>query len=104
MRDMYAVAATRWVADGRTAHYVIVPSHDSAIVDAWFRLGFGQQQAHAIRDVPTDDPVTKVTVRRARRDDIDVLARLELALPEHQGLSPVFSAGTVPTYDEARAD
>jgi GNAT superfamily N-acetyltransferase len=104
MRDMYAVAATRWVADGRTAHYVIVPSHDSAIVDAWFRLGFGQQQAHAIRDVPTEEPVTKVTVRRARRDDIDVLARLELTLPEHQGLSPVFSAGTVPTYDEAQAD
>jgi ribosomal protein S18 acetylase RimI-like enzyme len=104
MRDMYAVAATRWVADERTAHYVIVPSHDPAIVDAWFRLGFGQQQAHGIRDLPTGEPAAKVTVRRARRDDIDALARLELALPDHQGLAPVFSAGTVPTYEETRAE
>ncbi len=104
MRDMYAVAAARWVADGRTTHYVIVPSHESAIVDAWFRLGFGQQHAHAIRDVPTEEPIIKVTVRRARRDDIDVLARLDLVLPEHQGLSPVFAAGTVPAYEETRAE
>ena len=28
--------------------------------------------------------------------------KLDLALPEHQGLAPVFSAGTVPTYQQAR--
>lgn len=103
-RDLYQVAAARWVDEGRTAQYVVVPSHDEALLDAWYRLGFGQQQAHAVRDVPTEEPQSKVAVRRARRDDIDVLARLELALPEHQGRSPVFSAGTLPTYEEARAD
>jgi GNAT superfamily N-acetyltransferase len=106
MRDLYAVAAARWVAEGRTAHYVLVPAHDAGLVDAWFRLGFGQQHAHGIRDVPQEEPKppSAVTVRRARRGDIDLLARLDLALPEHQGLSPAFSAGTLPTYDEARAD
>ena len=103
-RDLYAFAATKWVADGLTAHFVIVPSHDEALLDAWYRLGFGQQQALAIREVPTEEPKSTVTVRRAERGDIDVLARLELALPEHQGRSPVFSAGTLPTYEQARAE
>src|SRR5206468_11846391 len=26
-RDLYAAAAAGWVAEGRTAHYVVVPSH-----------------------------------------------------------------------------
>ena len=103
-RDLYGFAAAKWVEDGLSAHYVIVPSYDEALLDAWYRLGFGQQQAHAIREVPGEEPTAAVTVRRAKRDDIDVLARLELALPEHQGRSPVFSAGTLPTYEEARAD
>jgi GNAT superfamily N-acetyltransferase len=45
-----------------------------------------------------------LTVRRAGRGDIPVLAELELVLPQHQGASPVFAAGEVPTLDEALAD
>jgi len=106
MRDLYGLAAARWVDDGWTAHYVVTPTHDPALLDAWFRLGFGQQHAHGLRDIPTTppQPPDSITIRPARRDDIDALTRLELALPEHQGRSPVFSAGQVPTYDEARAE
>ena len=104
MRDLYALAATRWVDEGRTAHYVLTPAHDPDVLDAWYRLGFGQQHAHGIRPVPATAPTRPpaVRIRAPRRDDIDVLAKLDLALPEHQGLAPVFSAGTVPTYQEAR--
>ncbi|TDD58801.1 GNAT family N-acetyltransferase [Kribbella antibiotica] len=101
IRDLYGAAATRWVDDGRIAHYTLVPD-DPALLDAWFRLAFGSQQAHAIRPVP-ESPIpapTGLTIRHAVRDDIPVLAQLELALPQHQGLSPVFSAGTVPTLPE----
>ncbi len=105
MRDLYGAAAAPWVDEGRTAHYVVVPAHDAALVDAWFRLGFGQQHAHAIHPVPTQPPVQPaLTIRKSRRDDIDVLARLDLALPEHQGLSPVFSAGEVPTLEQAKQE
>src|SRR5919198_74044 len=52
VRDLYAAAATRWVDEGRARHYTLVPATDAALVDAWFRLGFGQQQAHGIREVP----------------------------------------------------
>ena len=34
----------------------------------------------------------RLVLRLARPEDVDALARLDLALPEHQALSPVFSA------------
>jgi GNAT superfamily N-acetyltransferase len=106
MRDLYAHAAASWVAAGRDVHYVLVPAYDAALVDAWFRLGFGQQHVHAVRElepVPTGVP-ERVVVRSARREDIPVLAQLDVELPQHQGLAPTFSAGRVPAYDEAVAD
>lgn len=106
MRELYAVAATRWVEQGRIAQYVVVPATDDELVRAWFRLGFGQQHAQAIRSVPDapPPPPSRVSVRRAVRADIPTLARLELELPRHQGLAPTFSAGTVGRYDETVAE
>jgi GNAT superfamily N-acetyltransferase len=106
-RDLYAVAATAWVADGHDVHYALVPAHDAALVDAWFRLGFGQQHVHALRELPTQPstPPASVLVRAAERRDIPVLGRLDLVLPEHQGLAPTFSSGgPLPTLAEAIAD
>jgi GNAT superfamily N-acetyltransferase len=104
VRDLYGFAAAGWVADGRTAHYAIVPATDPALVDAWFRVGFGQQHVHAIREVPPSsdrrEPPPTVRIRRAARGDIPVLARLELVLPEHQVASPVFSLVQPPPYEE----
>jgi GNAT superfamily N-acetyltransferase len=107
MRDLYAAAAARWVAEGRTAQYVLVPATDHDLVRAWSRLGFGQQHAHGIREVPTGPapaPPPGITIRRPRREDIPVLARLDLELPNHQGLAPTFSAGHASSYDEAVAE
>jgi GNAT superfamily N-acetyltransferase len=105
IRDLYGAAATKWVADGKTAQYVLVPD-DAELVDAWFRLGFGSQHAHAVRPVPAEPLAARpgLAVRRAGRGDIAVLAELDLVLPQHQGLAPVFSAGEVPTLEEALAD
>jgi len=50
IRDLYAVAAAPWFDHGNRRHYVLVPGHDSALIDAWFRLGFGHQQGHGIRE------------------------------------------------------
>ena len=105
IRDLYGAAAATWVADGRTAHYVLAPD-DAELIDAWFRLGFGSQHAHAIQPAPDTPfrPPSDLVVRRAVRDDVAVLAELDLALPRHQAQSPVFSAGEVPTLQEALAD
>ena len=106
MRELYALAAARWVDEGRRAHYVLVPAHDGALLRAWYRLGFGQQHAHGIRAVPHEPTPHSpgVTVRRAAPADIPVLARLDVELPAHQRRSPVFSAAPVPTLEECAAD
>jgi len=104
-RDLYAAAAARWHDEGRTAHYVLAPASDKALVDAWFRLGFGLQHAHGIREpARTGQRSGPVVVRRAERADIPQLARLDLELPLHQGRSPVFSAGHLGSYEEALAE
>ena len=106
VRDLYAAAGQEWVERELSAHYVLVPAHDSALVDAWFRLGFGLQHVHGICELP-DQPSTPPahpTIRAARREDIPVLAELDLALPAHQATAPTWSAGEVPTLEEAVAD
>lgn len=102
VRDMYAVAAARWVEDGRPAHYALVPSYDTALVDAFFRLAFGMQHVHGVREPITEfaDP----TVRRARHDDVPALADLDLVLLDHQAVSPVYASGVRFTREEALAD
>lgn len=105
-RELYAAAATRWVDEGRTAHYVLVPSDDEDLVRAWFRLGFGHQHTHAVRSLPerVSTPRAGLRVRSAEREDIPVLARLDLELPAHQGLAPTFSAGALGSYEESVAE
>ena len=108
VRDLYATAAERWVADGLALHYAMVPASDRALVDAWFRLGFGHQQVYAIRETPPATERTEappgLVVRLARLEDLDALARLDVALPAHQALSPVFSRRALPTVEDARAE
>jgi ribosomal protein S18 acetylase RimI-like enzyme len=94
VRDLYEFASGRWVDEGRTRHYVYVPSSDLALVDAWFRLGFGAQHAFAIREL-VDEPasaVPGVVVREAEERDVDEMVAIGPELGRHQSLSPVFAA------------
>jgi GNAT superfamily N-acetyltransferase len=105
IRDLYAYAAERWVADGRTAHYALVPATDPALVDAWFRLGFGQQHVHALREADAGLANAGLpAVRLAASGDIDALAELEALLPEHQSRAPVFSTVPGSSLAELRAE
>jgi GNAT superfamily N-acetyltransferase len=106
VRDLYGAAAAAWVAEGKTSHYAVVPATDPELVDAWFRLGFGHQHVNAIGEPLDEAPVLSegIVVRRARREDIEVLVRLELSLNEHQVLSPVFSGVGPPPFDETLAE
>jgi ribosomal protein S18 acetylase RimI-like enzyme len=104
-RELYAAAAARWVEDGRTRHYVLLPASDAALVDAWFRLGFGQQQAHAIREVPAHAELhvpEGIEIRRPTADEIEALIEVDLALPRHQRSSPVFSDRPLPSEQDVR--
>jgi GNAT superfamily N-acetyltransferase len=106
VRELYAVAAAGWVAEGRTNQHILVPATDTGLVDAWFSLDFGQQHVHAIREIPPAGfgvvPRSELLVRRPTRDDLDALTDLELVLPTHMRGSPTFSTLTVPDWTEAR--
>jgi GNAT superfamily N-acetyltransferase len=88
VRDLYAVAAERWVDEGRTRHYCLVPALDHQ-VEPWFRLGFGAQQAHGIKEVGRAD--WPVGTRRAGPGDVEALLGLVPLISEHQSLAPTFS-------------
>jgi ribosomal protein S18 acetylase RimI-like enzyme len=104
VRDLYAAASARWVEEGRTRHYALVPATDGALVEAWFRLGFGQQQAHAVREV--DDVPWPDGVRRAEPRDVDALVELSPLLGDYQRGAPVFSgvAAVEEDVDELREE
>jgi predicted N-acetyltransferase YhbS len=89
VRDLYAAAARRWVADGRKAHYAVVPATDPELVDAWFRLGFGHQHAYGIRELPNVE--WPAGVRELEERDFDDVIALEPQLQDHQRETPVFS-------------
>lgn len=95
-RDLYAAAAPHWLARGCFAHYAEVLADDPASIDAWFRLGFGQQHAYAICPLEAEnlpnlpfDPT--IIIRRASMDDVETLTELRGILSRHLGRRPVYS-------------
>jgi GNAT superfamily N-acetyltransferase len=107
VRDLYAFAAARWVDEGRTRHYGLVPAGDRDLVDAWFRLSFGVQHVYGLRAVPAVTAVglpAPYTIRPPGPQDVDGLIDVELALPEHQLGSPVFTSIAVPGREELRRE
>jgi ribosomal protein S18 acetylase RimI-like enzyme len=107
VRDLYAAAAGAWVDEGRTGHYALVPAADGALVDAWFRLGFGGQHAHGIQEVPPQNAVDVprgFEIRHPSADEIDELIDVDLALPTHQARAPVFSRRPLPSREESRRE
>jgi ribosomal protein S18 acetylase RimI-like enzyme len=91
IRDLYAVAAQRWVDEGRTRQYVLVPASDVPLLDAWNRLSFGTQHAHGIREIP--EVPWPEGVRLAEEADVDALVDLSPLLVDHQARGPVFGIG-----------
>src|SRR2546421_11339020 len=52
VRDLYGLAAQRWVDEGRPRHYVQVPVSEPGLLDAWSRICFGRQHASGVTEVP----------------------------------------------------
>ena len=105
VRDLYAAAAHRWVEDGATRHFVFVPFHATALIDAWFRLCFGASAALAIRETTPEEPVDgEVEIRRGTRDDFPETARLDLEMSRSMQPSPSFSGLELQPYEEVLAE
>jgi GNAT superfamily N-acetyltransferase len=105
VRDLYAALAARWIAAGATRHLALVPASDDALADAWLRLAFGVQYVWAVRETAVMKPINAgVRIRPGTPDDLDLVARLDRSLYDHQAQSPSFSGLAVPTDEEFRAE
>ena len=94
LRDLYAAASRAWVdEDDRPRHYAVVPATDQALVEAWFRVGFGQQHAHGIQAVP--ERRWPEGVRLGTAADVEALLDLDPLISDHQAQAPVFARGLV---------
>ena len=88
VRDLYSIASQRWVDEGRTRHYALVPALDDQ-TGAWFRLSFGAQQAHGITAV--EARAWPPDTRHADRDDLEAMIALAPLVSDHHEVAPVFS-------------
>jgi predicted N-acetyltransferase YhbS len=107
IRDLYAAAAQRWVDEGHTKHAVFVPSSDSELVDAWFRLGFGGSATLALRETAAvvDEAFEAVVeIRRGTADDFGEAARLERELSRAMQPAPSFSEIPLQSLEEIEAE
>jgi GNAT superfamily N-acetyltransferase len=103
LRDLYGAAAAAWVERGWVRQYAMAPAHDPALLDAWSRVGFGQQHAHGVMEVPT--AAWPEGTRLAAAEDVDALLALTPLLAEHQAASPTFAPAPPPQGpEELRAE
>jgi hypothetical protein len=95
-RDLYAAAAPAWLARGCFDHYAMLPAADEAGLAAWFALSFGQEQAHALRDLSlaaydADIAPGDVIFRRASPGDRTALSNLSSLIARHQAQAPTWA-------------
>lgn len=99
-KELYAAAAPAWLALGCFSHYVHVMTAGvdwaRALLDVWYALSFGQQQAYGLRPLqPEDgrepDPHPGFSVRRAIPADREAFASMALLNATYQAQSPVWA-------------
>jgi len=98
-RELYAVFANEMVNNGSFHHYVMVPSGDASMLNAWFCSGFAYEQVHGIRDISEGiEPYhihPDLQIRLATKDDEQDIRALATVIMEHQAKSPVFAPGFI---------
>ena len=90
---IYAVAGEVWLAMGLATHAMVVPSLDRAVSDRLVDLGFGREEAYAVRSLADRGgalPDHAVEVERAGLDRLDAVVRLGDLVARHHEQSPVF--------------
>jgi GNAT superfamily N-acetyltransferase len=104
IRAAYAVQAAGWVPTGARTHTAMVNVSDMARHDALVDLGFGHEQAYALRtlDDPTPAP-DGVEVRPGTPADLDAVVALAPVIGRHQMQSPVFSRVGPSFFDQLEA-
>jgi GNAT superfamily N-acetyltransferase len=104
IRDLYAAWSLHFVRRGFFRQYVHAPADDPGLMAAWVRTGFGQMQAHALRnlDLPHAEPPPGVTIRRATPGDLDLLEPLLPLIGQALQQPPAYAVTLPETMAEYR--
>lgn len=107
VRDLYAPWSEHFVRQGRFRQYVLAPADDAELQAAWFRTGFGQMQAHALRPIPEEPAAPgggSFTIRRAAADDLDALEPLLPLIPLSLIDPPAYAISLPERFGALRTD
>jgi ribosomal protein S18 acetylase RimI-like enzyme len=103
VRDLYRLAAARWVDDGARLHVALVPAVPE-LAEPWFRLAFAHMQAHGIRESGSARSGAGIVVRPGSIDDLRAAPPLVTEIWEHHTEAPTFTGLTVPPMEVFMAD
>lgn len=105
VRDLYAAWGQHFVLRGYFRQYVHAAVDDPELMAAWVRTGFGQMQAHALRDLELGGAdALGIRVRRALPEDIDALEPLLPLIALQLVKPPAFAIRLpeeIPTYRDS---
>lgn len=106
LRDLYALAGSTWLEQGCTEHAVLVPAADGAGRNAFAELGFGLDQAYALRLLQDDEAWTgpgEVTIRRATGADRAALGAMSGLIARANAAAPSWFPLTAAMLEELEA-
>ena len=94
LREMYAGLAEEWVRAGCIGHYPSVPASEPELIEAWYSLGFGQDNVAAVRDTSAPEAAAPngIEIRRAGPDDQEPIEDLFEELSRHLAGPATFAA------------
>jgi len=96
LHDLYAFLGEEWVTVyGCCTHFVLAPIANPELVEAWFLLGFGVEQVHALLPLEPDalpslPDLPGVEIRQAEPEDGERLASMSDVIWRHQVSAPVW--------------
>jgi GNAT superfamily N-acetyltransferase len=112
LQDLYALVGEEWNRRGCFNQYIYISAADTAVIDAWFSLGFGRERVDVLLDlrtleVPKVKPTGGFEIRQARKGDNARLAELSDTIARHQSSAPrwhPFPPVDLPDLAEGRAE
>jgi ribosomal protein S18 acetylase RimI-like enzyme len=100
-RDLYAAVAGAWLDAGYPHHEAFIPSTETELIDAWFRLDFGAGAALAMRETAAEPAFDAgVLVRPGTPDDLDASALLNREMHLSMQPAPSFSTMNIESVEE----
>jgi len=99
---LHRQASRAWVADGCGVHAISILAHQPAVLDTWFRAGFGLAIVDAVRPTSALGAVAPpgVRLRTATAGDAPDLADLDVEHVRHYAQPPMFMVSPPATAEE----